>query len=148
MNSRGMAVIANGLKIGILGKILNGEMEGTLFVGKSESLSGKRRWIAFASAVAGRIHINEGALDAITRKNASLLYAGITRIENEFEHGDVVAIVDPNGNEVARGIVNYSSADAAKLIGKHSDDIARLATTKNYDAFITRNNIAFLTDQR
>jgi glutamate 5-kinase len=148
MNSGGMAVIANGLKVGILGRVLSGEEEGTLFVGKAGSLSEKRRWIAFASSVSGRIYINEGAMDAITRKNASLLYAGITRIENEFEHGDVVSIIGPNGHEIARGIVNYSSADASKLIGKHSDDIARLATSKNYDAFITRNNIAFLTDQR
>lgn len=147
MNSGGLAIIANGLKHGVLARVLNGETEGTLFAGTQETLSGKRRWIAFASSVAGRIHINEGALDAITRKNASLLYAGVTRIENEFEHGDVVAIVAPNGQEVARGIANYSSADASKLIGKHSDDIARIATSKNYDAFITRNNIAFLTDQ-
>jgi glutamate 5-kinase len=146
MNSGGMAIIANGLKPGILGRVLNGEDEGTLFVGKSESLSGKRRWIAFASSVSGRIYINQGALEAITKRNASLLYAGITRIENEFDNGDVVAIIGPNGQEIARGIVNYSSADASKLIGKHSDDIARLATSKNYDAFITRNNIAFLTD--
>jgi glutamate 5-kinase len=146
MNSGGIAVIANGLKPSILARVLGGEQEGTVFVGKSESLSGKRRWIAFASSISGRIHINEGALDAITRKNASLLYAGVTRIENEFENGDVVTIIGPQGQEVARGIVNYSSADASKLIGKHSDDIARLATTKNYDAFITRNNIAFLAD--
>jgi glutamate 5-kinase len=148
MNSGGIAIIANGLKTGILGRVLSGEEEGTMFVGKTGSLSEKRRWIAFASSVSGRIHINEGAMDAITKKNASLLYAGVTRIENEFEHGDVVSIIAPNGQEIARGIVNYSSADASKLIGKHSDDIARLATTKNYDAFITRNNIAFLTDQR
>jgi glutamate 5-kinase len=147
MNSGGMAVIANGLKAGILKRVLNGEEAGTLFVGTG-SLSEKRRWIAFASSVSGRIHINEGAMDAITNKNASLLYAGVTRIENEFEHGDVVSIVAPNGREIARGIVNYSSSDASKLIGKHSDDIARLATTKNYDAFITRNNIAFIADQR
>ena len=148
MNSGGMAIIANGLNPGILGRVLGGADEGTLFVGKAGSLSEKRRWIAFASAVCGRIHINEGAFDAIAKKNASLLYAGVTRIENEFEDGDVVSIVAPNGQEIARGIVNYSSLDAEKLIGKHSDEIARLATSKNYDAFITRNNIAFLTDQR
>jgi glutamate 5-kinase len=148
MDSGGMAIIANGLKSGILRCVLNGEIEGTLFVGRTGSLSEKRRWIAFASAVSGRIHINEGALDAITKRNASLLYAGVTRIENEFERGDVVSIVGPNTKEIARGIVNYSSADALKLIGKHSDEIARLATSKNYDAFITRNNIAFLTDHR
>jgi glutamate 5-kinase len=148
MNSGGVAIVANGLKNGILGRVLNGETEGTLFVGKTSSLSGKRRWIAFASAVCGRIHINQGAVDAITKRSASLLYAGVTRIENEFEQGDVVSIMAPNGDEIARGIVNYSSADATKLLGKHSDDIARLATSKNYDAFITRNNIAFMTDHR
>jgi len=148
MDSGGVAIIANGMTTGILRRVLNGENVGTLFVGKTGSLSEKRRWIAFASAVSGRIHINEGALDAITKRNASLLYAGVTRIENEFERGDVVSIMGPNKQEVARGIVNYSSADASKLIGKHSDEIARLATSKNYDAFITRNNIAFLTDHR
>jgi glutamate 5-kinase len=148
MDSGGMAIIANGLEAGILRRVLNGEDEGTLFVGRTGSLSEKRRWIAFASAVSGRIHINEGALDAITKRNASLLYAGVTRIESEFERGDVVSIIGPNAKEIARGIVNYSSADALKLIGKHSDEIARLATSKNYDAFITRNNIAFLTDHR
>ena len=54
MNSGGIAVIANGLKPGILARVLNGEVEGTLFVGKAESLSGKRRWIAFASSVVRR----------------------------------------------------------------------------------------------
>src|SRR5205807_3190138 len=70
MNSGGMGIIANGLKPHILNRVLTGEEEGTLFVGKTVSLSEKRRWIAFASSVSGRIHINEGALDAITRKNA------------------------------------------------------------------------------
>ena len=146
MNSGGMAIIGNGSTAGVLKRILTGESEGTLFVGKSETLSSKRRWIAIASSVAGRIHINQGAFDAITKKNASLLYAGITRVENEFDHGDVVSIIGPSGHEVARGIVNYSSIDAARLVGKHSDQIARLASTKNYDAFITRDNIAFLSE--
>lgn len=146
MNSGGMAIIANGAAAGVLKRILSGEAEGTLFIGKSETLSSKRRWIAFASSVSGRIHINQGALDAITKKNASLLYAGITSVENEFDHGDVVSIIGPSGQEIARGIVNYSSVDAARLVGKHSDEIARLASTRNYDAFITRDNMAFLNE--
>src|SRR5881397_2802949 len=68
INSGGIAVIANGLKPHILTRILSGEEEGTLFAGRSGSLGEKRRWIAFASSVSGRIHINEGALDAITKK--------------------------------------------------------------------------------
>jgi len=143
MNSGGMAVIANGTTPGILRRILAGESEGTLFAGKSEALSGKRRWIAFASSVAGRIHINAGAMEALSRKNASLLFPGITQIENEFEPGDVVAILSPEGTEIARGIANYSSTDATRLMGKQSGDIERLASTRNYDAFVTRDNIAF-----
>jgi len=143
MNSGGMAVIANGTSPGILRRIFAGESEGTLFAGKSEALSGKRRWIAFASSVAGRIHINAGAMEAITRKNASLLFPGITQIDNEFESGDVVAILNPDGTEIARGIANYSSADATKLMGKQSAEIERLASIRNYDAFVTRDNIAF-----
>src|SRR5262249_43708398 len=77
--SGGMAVIASGLKPRVLSRILSGESEGTLFVAKSSALSGKRRWIAFASAVSGRIHINAGALEAIMKRNASLLYAGVTQ---------------------------------------------------------------------
>lgn len=145
MNSGGMAVIANGLKHGVLQRVLAGEAEGTLFVAKSEALSGKRRWIAFASSVAGRVHINEGAFEAITRRNASLLHAGTTRIENNFEAGDVVAIIGPDGTEVARGIVNYSSDDAARLIGKRSEEIDRLVASRNYDALVTRDNIALLS---
>jgi glutamate 5-kinase len=82
-------------------------------------------------------------MEAITRKNASLLFPGITQIENEFEPGDVVAIVSPEGTEIARGIANYSSADATRLMGRQSADIERLASTRNYDAFVTRDNIAF-----
>src|SRR3954471_22561429 len=69
MNSGGIAIIANGLKAGILGRVLSGGEEGTVFLGNGGSLSEKRRWIAFASSVTGRIHINEGAMDAITKKN-------------------------------------------------------------------------------
>ncbi len=143
MNSGGMAIIANGTAPGVLRRILAGEEEGTLFAGKSESLSGKRRWIAFASSVSGRVHINGGAVEAIARRNASLLFPGITRIEHEFEPGDVVAILNPDGTEIARGIANYSSSDAIKLIGRQSAEIDRLASTRNYDAFVTRDNIAF-----
>jgi glutamate 5-kinase len=143
MNSGGMAVIANGQKPGVLRRILSGDIEGTLFAGSSQALSGKRRWIAFASAVSGRVHINEGALEAITHRNASLLSAGVTLVENIFDKGDVIAIIGPSGNEVARGIVNYSSDDARKIAGKRSDEIERLASVRNYDALVTRDNIVF-----
>ena len=84
--------------------------------------------------------INEGAYQAL-RKNASLLPIGVVKIENDFNKDDVVSIRLESGEEVARGMVNYSSEDCNKLIGKHSDEIEKLLGHKNYDAVITRDNI-------
>ena len=75
------------------------------------------------------------------QKNASLLPIGIIDVKNDFEKDDIVSILLENGEEVARGMVNYSADDCKKLIGQHSDDIKKLIGHKNYDAIITRDNI-------
>ena len=93
-----------------------------------------------ANISTNKIVINEGALDAL-KKNASLLPIGIVDVKNDFEKDDVVTILLENGEEIARGMVNYSAEDCKKLIGKHSDDIKKIIGHKNYDAIITRDNI-------
>jgi glutamate 5-kinase len=142
-NSGGIAVIANGRISGVLDRIFAGEDIGTVFL-PILHLPSKKRWIAYASTVAGRVIVNEGAKAALVERKASLLPAGVVRLEEGFERGDVVSIVDSKGVEFARGIVNYSSAEASKLLGLHSDNIERLVTEKNYDALITRDNIVLL----
>ena len=77
-------------------------------------------------------------------KNSSLLPIGITSVKNNFEKGDVVSILDEAQNEFARGIINYSSSDIKKIIGKHSDEIEDILGYKNFDAVITRDNIVIL----
>jgi glutamate 5-kinase len=142
-NSGGIALIANGRIPAVLDRIFAGEEVGTLFL-PSSNLPSKKRWIAYASTVAGRVVVNEGARLALVERKASLLPAGVIKLEEGFERGDVVSIVDPDGIEFARGIVNYSSEEAAKLLGLHSDNIERLVSQKNYDALITRDNIVLL----
>ena len=73
-----------------------------------------------------------------------MLPIGIVDVINEFNKGDVVSIVDENGKEFARGIVNYSSNSCKKVIGRHSDNILEILGFKNYDAIITRDNITIL----
>jgi glutamate 5-kinase len=136
------AIIAGGKTPGIISKIFAGEDVGTLFAAKPTP-PGKQRWIAFATTVRASVVVNEGAQEALIRKKASLLPAGVTEVKGSFERGDVVSIVDANGVEFARGIVNYSSDDAKKISGLHSDAIKQLVEHRNYDALITRNNIAF-----
>jgi len=138
-HSGGYAVIANGSLPNIVKRIFSDEEIGTIFL-PSSNLNEKRRWIAYATSLAGAIIINDGALKAL-KKNASLLPIGIVGVKNDFVKDDVVSILLENGEEVARGMVNYSAEDCKKLIGQHSDDIKKLIGHKNYDAIITRDNI-------
>ncbi len=136
------AIIAGGKLDRVVSRLASGEELGTLFLPK-KGLSGKQRWIAFATTVKASIVINDGAREALTNRKASLLAAGITEVKGAFERGDVVSVEDTNGKEFARGIVNYNSNEARQAMGQHSHALDSVAG-RNYDAIITRDNIAFL----
>ena len=121
MQSGGVAVIANGKTAGTLDFIFDGEPTGTVFLSKTR-MAGKRRWIAYAAGVRGRVIVNAGAHDALTGGKASLLASGVIGVEGEFEAAEVVSIVDAGGSEFARGISDYSREDAEGIIGKAVDN--------------------------
>ena len=112
MNCGGVAVIANGNRPDTLPRIFDGEPEGTVFL-PSSRMRGKRRWLAYAAGVRGRIVVDAGAQRAITRGKASLLSSGLVRVEKAFNPMDVVSIANLDGNEFARGIANCASDAAA-----------------------------------
>jgi len=136
-------IVANGRLPLAIDRVIAGEEIGTLFL-QRKGLSGKRRWIAFATSVKAALVVNEGARRALTERKASLLGAGVTDVRGEFERGDAVSILDETGREFARGIANYSGLETRKIIGLHSNKIDELIQDRNYDALITRDNIAFL----
>jgi glutamate 5-kinase len=136
-------VVASGRASGVIERVLAGESVGTLFLPRP-GLSGRRRWIAFATTVVAELVVNDGAKRALLAGRASLLAAGVTAVNGTFVRGDVVGILDDSGREFARGIANYSSDEARMLAGKHSDSIGALVANRNYDALITRDNIAIL----
>ena len=139
----GRVLIANGKVPYIIKKIFDGEEYGTMFLPQHESLSDKKRWIGYATNIIGKIVVNDGAKKALLNQK-SLLPIGVVGVVNEFNKGDVVSIVDENGGEFARGIVNYSSESCKKVSGAHSDDLLKILGFKNYDAIITRDNITVL----
>ncbi|MBQ2871545.1 glutamate 5-kinase [bacterium] len=141
--SGGCALIANGKIPQIISKLFNGLESGTIFL-PTESLPGKKRWIAYATNVLGQIVVNDGAKKAILEKDSSLLPIGVVEVRNDFRRGDVVGIVDSNGVEFARGVANYNFSDAQKIAGVHSDKILETLGYKNYDAIVTRDNIVLL----
>ena len=112
MNCGGVAVIANGSKAATLPRIFAGEPEGTVFL-PSTRMKGKRRWLAYAAGVRGRVVVDAGAQRAVTRGKASLLSSGVVRVEKPFGPMDVVSIADLEGHEFARGIANCASESTA-----------------------------------
>jgi glutamate 5-kinase len=140
----GCAVIVAGGKLpAVIDRIFAGENAGTLFL-PNLTLPGKQRWIAFATSIKAQIVVNDGARRALIERKASLLAAGVLDVKGDFERGDVVSIVDEQQREFARGIVNYSSSETRRVSGQHSARIDELIENRNYDALVTRDNIAFL----
>jgi glutamate 5-kinase len=141
MNCGGIAVIANGNDPEALDRIFTGDKIGTTFL-PAKRMRGKRRWIAYAAGVRGRVVVDAGAHRAITQGKASLLASGIVRVENHFASMDVVSIVDADGREFARGIANCTSGEAEKFSGKKSARGARDAAPA--PVLVTRENIVLL----
>ena len=139
MNCGGAAVIANGNRPDTLSRLFAGESIGTAFL-PARRMRGKRRWIAYAADVRGRVVVDAGAHRAITQGKASLLASGIVRIENHFAPMDVVSIVDSDGREFARGIANCASQEAERFSGRRG----RRAEVASSPVLVTRDNIVLL----
>lgn len=129
------AVIASGRDTTLLPRVLAGEEAGTWFPALA-GLDARRRWIAFAVAPRGVLHLDAGAVHAVSTRSASLLAAGVERIDGRFRRGDVVELRGPKGELVGRGMVNWD-ADTARAWcrGLPPDDI------KNRDALVNRRHL-------
>ncbi|MDR3669747.1 MAG: glutamate 5-kinase [Holophaga sp.] len=104
-------LIADGACPGILDQVLSGQEVGTLFE-PGRRIKGRKRWVAFAGQLAGRIRVNAGAQDALLAGQASLLAAGVVALEGDFERDDVVAIADEQGHDFARGVATMARTEA------------------------------------
>ncbi|MDQ3256373.1 MAG: glutamate 5-kinase [Acidobacteriota bacterium] len=143
MLAGGVAVIANGQRADTLTRIFAGEQVGTVFSSHSR-MAGKRRWIAYAANVHGRLIVNDGARAALVGSKASLLSSGVVRIESHFAPHDVISIADTEGREFARGIANCDSAEAENLIG----DENRQSPRAKPRVLVARDNIVLLKSDK
>ena len=134
-------VIASGMVPGTLGRLTAGGQEGT-WVRTQVPASDRRRRIVLAGEAAGVFVLNDGALDALLHKKASLLPIGVTSVEGSFPKGALVELRDAHGRVRGRGLTNYDAAACERIAGHHSDDIPDLLGWRGYDALITRDNLA------
>jgi glutamate 5-kinase len=97
---------------------------GTAFAPTGNRLSARRFWLAYAAGAAGRLRLDDGAVSAVVGRRRSLLAAGITATEGQFEAGDVVELVDQADQVVARGVVAFDAREMPGLIGRSTHDLA------------------------
>ncbi len=95
----------------VIERIIAGEALGTRIPGGGERADSRKRWLAVARRVKGQIHVDAGAANALTRRGKSLLAAGIVSLGGRFERGDTIAIVAPDGEEIARGLASLSCSE-------------------------------------
>ncbi len=118
------AVVADARRPRVLDEVLAGSEVGTWFVARPQRIEARRLWIGFALTAHGRIHIDDGAAEALRSRGVSLLSVGVTRADGVFAPGDAVEVVDPSGKVVARGLSNYDVADVVRLAGRTTRDAA------------------------
>jgi glutamate 5-kinase len=136
-----LTLIAPGREAGVLTRIADGEQLGTRLYPSSAPLAARKQWLAGQLQVRGRLMLDAGAAQVLHGAGRSLLPVGVVRIEGEFERGDVVACVSPGGDEIARGLVNYSSGDAKRIIGQPSSRIEELLGYVDEPELIHRDNL-------
>lgn len=137
-----VVVIADGAAPDVLPRVIAGEALGTRILPVASAMESRKRYI-LAGQSSGSVMVDDGAARAL-RQGSSLLPVGIARVEGEFERGDTVRVVDAASRELARGIVNYSSADLARLCRRRSDEIETLLGYHYGDEVIHRNDLVLL----
>ena len=131
MHAGGMVVIANGKTPGIMERIFQGEEVGTLFIPGSR-MAGKRRWLAFATTVRGQVAINANAANALLHRQASLLVSGVTACSGEFAAGQVIAVLDPDGQIMGKGIAEYGNQQLSAMLTSGGPQKGVLVRRENF----------------
>ena len=116
-------VIAWGRETDVLLRLAKGEAIGTLLVAPTQKQQARKQWMADHLQLRGSITVDKGAVDKVRKEGKSLLPIGMVAVEGEFSRGEVIAILDPQGVEIARGLANYASAEARLICRKPSGDI-------------------------
>ena len=142
------AIVAPGREPDVIVRVLGGMDVGTLFVppraGATDRLNSRKHWIAYGAKPEGTLAVDDGAVRALKTGGKSLLPAGIRAVSGDFEPGDTVSVVGPDGAEVARGLVAYPAEDLRKISGLQSAAIEARLGYKSTDEAIHRDDLVIL----
>ncbi len=135
-------IIMNGGKPNPVKRLLSGERN-TLFPATTTPLAVRKQWIQGMMAPKGFIHVDEGAVNAL-KKGASLLSAGVTEVDGNFDRGDLIAIMGPDGHLVGQGLISYPASDAEKMMGLKSSEANAILGHAGRSSLIHRDDLVLL----
>ncbi|NBT34189.1 MAG: glutamate 5-kinase [Betaproteobacteria bacterium] len=134
-------LIASGLEPKVLLRLVSGESVGSLLTADLPVWTARQQWLADHLTLRGHVSIDEGAVKVLQSGGKSLLPIGVIDVGGEFERGDVVACLASSGNEVARGLANYSSKEIRRIMGQPSSQIEAVLGFVEEPEFIHRDNL-------
>lgn len=137
-------IIASGHEENVLVRLAQGEAVGTRLLAKIPILAARKQWLADYLQVRGSIILDKGAVKALSSDGKSLLPIGVISVQGDFERGEAVSCFDEDGQEVARGLINYSAAETRKILKQSSSDIEAILGYVDEPELIHRNNLAVL----
>lgn len=137
-------IIANGKNRKVFSNLLNDSVSGTFIQSEERQLDARKKWLAGQLKSKGTLIIDDGATNAIVNSGKSLLSVGITDVKGKFDRGDLVQCISSSGQEVAKGLINYSSSEVGKVLGQPSDKMESLLGYVNESSVIHRNNLVVL----
>jgi len=134
-------LIVGGSNNNIITAVADGENVGTLLTASQQPIAARKQWLAGHLQVKGQLLLDAGAVKVLTGQGRSLLAVGVTEVVGHFTRGDLVSCVDSDGQEIARGLVNYNSDEARRIKGQSTEAIANILGYLEDDELIHRDNM-------
>ncbi|HNF64693.1 glutamate 5-kinase [Plasticicumulans sp.] len=137
-------LLAWGREPEVLRRVARGEPIGTLLRPQAGPVAARKQWLAVQLQVRGWLHLDAGAVQALKLGGRSLLAVGVRGVEGEFQRGELVACVGPDGVEVARGLVNYDASESVRIMGKPTEAIESVLGYVDAPALIHRDDLVLV----
>ena len=134
-------VVASGREADVLVRLAGGETIGTRFIAQTGRMAARKKWLADHLQLRGSVSLDAGAVRALKASGKSLLPIGVVAVSGDFERGEAVACLDPDGREVARGLVNYSSSETRLIMRRPSTEIEGVLGFIEEPELIHRDNL-------
>ncbi len=137
-------IIASGREPDVLVRMGGGEHIGTQLISRHAPLHAREKWIVDQLRSKGRVVLDAGATDALLKQKTSLLPVGVKAVEGEFVRGEVIGCFNESGQEIARGLTNYSSSEIRLIKGRHTNELAAFVGYEGHPELIHRDNLVIM----